>query len=143
MRVLVKATSGRNAMINKDIKHFVRGMAIFLSLTVVLPVFADGQTEVSEQPSRLVVSFYSICCGIDQKAKAKLDTYISNYEKARGKQLKKTEAHWGREGEVDYCFKLAELSPGERKRFISKVKSLLKRSKLVHINKNAPCSNAR
>jgi hypothetical protein len=93
--------------------------------------------------SRLVVSFYSICCGIDSAAKEQLDKFIAQYEKTKRKKLAKAESHWGREGEIDYCFKLSELSRGQQKNFILKVRSLLKNSKLVHINENDTCQSGR
>lgn len=126
----------------KDTKYFILGLAIFLSLTV-LPVFAGSRTQAVEQKSRLVVSFYSICCGIDHQARAKLDRFINSYEKTKGKRIAKATIHWGKEGEIDYCFKLSELLPREQKRFISKVRLLLRKSKLVHINENASCKSER
>ena len=91
----------------------------------------------------MVVSFFSICCGIDDKAKQNLDNFIKGYERAKRKQLTKAAVSWGREGEVDYCMKLSELSRKEQKRFIAKVRLLLKSSKLVHINENVACQNGR
>jgi len=126
----------------KQIKYFVLNLALFLSL-VCLSGFADGQTEASEQTSRLVVSFYSICCGIDHKAQEKLDNFIKRYEKAKGKPLAKAAVRWGKEGEIDYCLKLSELSPKEQKKFIAQVRVLLKTSKLVNINENAACQSGR
>ena len=126
----------------KDTMYFAFRLVLILTLTG-LTVFANGQTQVREQTSRLVVSFYSICCGIDHQAQEKLDKFINNYEKAKGKQLTRSVVRWGKEGEVDYCLKLSELSPREQKKFISKVRSLLKRSKLVHINENAACQSER
>lgn len=124
----------------KETRYLVLNLALFLSLTG-LSSFAHGQTQAREQTSRLVVSFYSICCGIDHKAKEDLDKFIKLYEKSRGKQLKKAAVRWGREGEIDYCLKLSELSPREQKKFIAKVRTLLKRSKLVHINENVTCQS--
>ncbi len=129
-------------MILKETKYFVFGLGVFLSLTM-LPICVDGQTRAGGQTSRLVVSFYSICCGIDHKAQEKLDKFIHDYEKLKGRQLTKAAVRWGREGEIDYCLKLSELSTRERKRFVSKVRLLLKTSKLVHINENAPCRSER
>jgi hypothetical protein len=126
----------------KKIKCFVLNLALFLSL-IGLSSSAHGQTQASEQRARLVVSFYSICCGINHKAQEDLDKFIKRYEKTKGKQLTKTTVRWGREGEVDYCLKLSELSPREQKRFIAKVRSLLKKSKLVHINENVACRDVR
>jgi len=126
----------------KDAKYFMLGLAVFLSLTV-LPVFAGSQTQAGERNSRLVVSFYSICCGIDNMAKEKLDRFVNSYEKTKGKQITKATGRWGKEGEIDYCFKLSELLPREQKRFISKVRLLLRKSKLVHISENASCKSER
>jgi hypothetical protein len=126
----------------RDTKHFILSFVVFLSLTS-LSVVAGGQTRATVQNSRLIVSFYSICCGIDGKAKEKLETFIKNYERAKGKRLTKEAIRWGKEGEVDYCFRLSELSPGEQKRFISKIRLLLKQSKLVHITENAACRSER
>ena len=122
----------------KETKYFVLNLALFLSL-MGLSGFAHGQTQAKEQTSRLVVSFYSICCGIDHKAQEDLDKFIKRYEKAKGKQLTKAAVHWGKEGEIDYCLKLSELSLREQKRFIAQVRLLLKKSKLVHINENVAC----
>jgi hypothetical protein len=122
----------------KETKYFVLNLALCLSL-MGLSSFAHGQTQTSEQTTRLVVSFYSICCGIDHKAQERLDKFIKRYEKAKGKQLTKATVRWGREGEVDYCLNLSELSRREQKRFIAQVRWLLKRSKLVHINENVAC----
>jgi len=126
----------------KETMYFAFRLVTILILTG-LTVFANGQTRVRKQTSRLVVSFYSICCGIDHKTKEKLDKFIKQYEKAKGKRLTKAAVRWGREGEIDYCLKLSELSPRQQKKFISKVRSLLKRSKLVHINENVACQSKR
>lgn len=126
----------------KDANKFVFGLALFLSL-MALPVLADGQAKVGKQTSRLVVSFYSICCGINHQAQERLDKFIDDYGKAKGRELTKQAVRWGKEGEIDYCLKLSELSLRERKRFISKVRSLLKGAKLVHIKENAPCMSER
>lgn len=126
----------------KETRHFVRSLALCLSL-MGLSGIAQGQTQAGGQTSRLVVSFYSICCGIDHQAQEDLDKFIKRYEKSKRKQLTKAAVSWGREGEIDYCLKLSELSLREQKRFISQVRTLLKKSKLVHINENVACQSAR
>jgi hypothetical protein len=92
----------------KGTKYFVFTLALFLSL-MSFSSFAHGQRQAGKQTSRLVISFYSICCGIDHKAKEKLDKFIRQYEKAKGKRLTKAAVRWGREGEIDYCLALLEL----------------------------------
>jgi hypothetical protein len=123
-------------------KHLLLSVVVLLSLTA-LPVVSNGQTPGVAPKSRLVVSFYSICCGIDNKAQDKFDRFVSNYERAHRKQLREGKVHWGREGEIDYCLPLSELSRREQQRFIANVRSLLRRSRLVHISENEVCKTGR
>ena len=128
-------------MVNRSL-YAILSAAIFFSL-IAFPCLLHGQTGDKDHTARLVVSFISICCGIDHEAKDKLDSFIARYEKTKGKQLTKATSHWGREGEIDYCFQLSEQSRKERKTFISKVRSLIGKSKLVDIKENASCQTGR
>ncbi len=123
----------------RKMKSFWIMVACALTLLAGFAPISKAQT--AAPTSRLVVSFYSICCGIDNEAKESFDKFIKQYEKTKRKKLAKAESHWGREGEIDYCFQLSELSRSEKKKFISKVRMLLKSSKLVHINENATCQS--
>ena len=83
----------------------------------------------------LVLSFYSIGAGIDRETKESYDKFLEGYkDKVNAEQTR-----WGREGEVDYCLKLSALSEGEKKDFVAKSRTLLEKSKLVHIKENSPC----
>jgi len=115
-------------------------LALCLSL-VSLFGSAHAQTKAKARNPRLVVSFYSICCGIDHEAQERLDKFIRQYEKTKRRQLAKTTVNWGREGEVDYCLPLSEISARDQRSFIAKVRTLLKSSKLVHIEENVACRN--
>ena|ERR1051326_5621709 len=84
---------------------------------------------------RLLVSFISIGAGIDAAIKEKYDAFLSGQQK----KIKYDEAHWGREGEVDYCFLLSELSKKEQDDFVAKSKLMLSGSKLVIVSENVPC----
>src|SRR5688572_16103050 len=64
----------------------------------------DVQVPVEEK-YRFLVSFYSIGQGIDGDVQQKFLDWVNGY----AKKVVFEEAHWGREGEVDYCFKLTEL----------------------------------
>ena len=123
----------------KEMKYFLLKPVLCLSLLSFAVVVAQGQEQARAQTSRLVVSFYSICCGIDQQAQESFDKFIKRYEKSKRKQLARATVHWGREGEIDYCLPLSELSAKERKSFVSQVRSLLRKSKLVHIDENVAC----
>lgn len=86
---------------------------------------------------RLSVSFYSIGSGIDQETRAKFEKFVAEYSPQVTVQSKR----WGREGEIDYCFRLAELTKDQQEDFIRKAKNVIGSSKLVHFNENASCRN--
>lgn len=89
--------------------------------------------------ARLSVSFYSKGEGIDHKSKQRFDMFVNEYEKKIGKILVKQEVRWGREGEVDYCYLLTELSMKEKIDFIKQVQDLFNNVELVHLKENAKC----
>jgi hypothetical protein len=84
---------------------------------------------------RLVVTFFSAGEGIDFKTKEDFDRFVSAYTKKVAYEA----VAYGREGEIDYCLKLNELSSSEQDDFVRKAKELLNKSKLVHVNENANC----
>lgn len=83
----------------------------------------------------LVISFYSIGGGTDGTHIRKFNEFVENYNPKPSPII----TPWGREGEIDYCFTLNELSTKQKKDFVNQVRELLKDCKLVHINENAPC----
>lgn len=89
----------------------------------------------AEEVYRLVVEFYSIGAGVDNKTREDFDKFIGSYPK----KIAYETTHWGREGELDYCLKLSELSTGEQADFVKKATEMLSSSKLVHINEHAKC----
>ncbi len=88
---------------------------------------------------RFSVSFISIGSGIDKQSKHKYDQYITEYEQKNKLQLSYETTNWGREGEVDYCFKLTELDKKKQKLFIIETKEILKTSSLVRYKENITC----
>lgn len=88
---------------------------------------------------RFSVSFISIGSGIDKQSKHKYDQYITEYEQKNKLQLSYETINWGREGEVDYCFKLTELDKKKQKLFIIETKEILKTSSLVRYKENITC----
>ena len=96
---------------------------------------STSSTPPAEDSYRLVVEFFSIGQGIDQKTQTDFEKLLSS----NTKKIAYEPTHWGREGEVDYCLKLSELSTGEQAEFVKKTKEMLSTSKLVHISENAKC----
>jgi hypothetical protein len=97
------------------------------------------EENVSIIPSRLIVSFYSPGNGIDHKALALFATEILS----KNENIIYSTVSWGREGERDYCFQLAELSAKEQEAFIKKVNTLLGSVKRVHILENQECRQSK
>lgn len=96
--------------------------------------------EVSdESTARFIVSFFSPGNGIDHKARAKLVEFLKGHTPA----LTVTKTKWGREGEVDFCFMLAELSKKEQEAFIKEVRELLAKSSRVRFYENKECKKPR
>ena len=85
--------------------------------------------------ARLVVSFNSICCGIDAKMHTKFTRFLKKND-----NITYSKIYWGKEGEIDYCFKLGELSTEEQNKFVKKVKKTLgTNSRLITIQENINC----
>lgn len=84
------------------------------------------------------VSFFSTGTGIDQGARNFVDIMIKKYT-ADGATLPHIKTSWGKEGEVDYCFKLQDWSPEVFKKFFEELNTGLK-DKQVHITKNVECN---
>lgn len=87
----------------------------------------------------LIVSFYSIGSGTEEDQINKLQLLIEEFSRSSGKPIQHQKVRWGREGEIDYCFSLNELSAEQKKQFISKTREALKSAKWVHIGENLPC----
>jgi hypothetical protein len=93
---------------------------------------ANHTENVASVKYRLVISFISIGGGIDQESYAKIKDFIDNHPKKPAF----TEHRWGKEGEVDYCLHLKELSKKEQKVFVEDVKKLITKKEMVAIYEN-------
>ena len=101
---------------------------------------STAQTTVTTDTNyRFGVSFISIGAGTDKKAKQQYEQYIAEYEQKNKVKLNYETTNWGREGEVDYCFKLEELDEKKQELFIIETKEILKSSSLVRYKENMTC----
>lgn len=91
----------------------------------------------------LMVQFYSIGEGIDGTALGLLDAFMVNKEKELGKSITGISVPWGREGEFDKCYRLANLNAKQRKNLISELRKIFNDKNLVHIKENEPCKHFR
>lgn len=85
---------------------------------------------------RFIVSFISKGAGTDSKIIEKFTKYVKEFEQKKGLILSNALINWGKEGELDYCFKLSELNTNDQIVFINESKALLKESDLVITEEN-------
>lgn len=103
----------------------------------------DDVDEKNKKLYSLVVSFYSVASGIDHKARKRFEEQLEKFKSEKGYNFEASINPWGREGEVDYCIDLHELSTSERESFIEEVKTTLQEGKHINIKKNARCVHKR
>ncbi len=92
---------------------------------------------------RLVVTFASKGSGIDFKTKEALDRYQEQFQDKYKLVINKDSYNWGREGEVDFCFRLENLKPALQQEFIYGVQELLKNNTLIFMEENTVCRHKR
>ncbi|MGV3630109.1 MAG: hypothetical protein ACO1O6_02835 [Bacteroidota bacterium] len=124
-------------------------MKKYLFILFLLPLAACHHSKkLHDQPvsneqaagnMRFIVSFHSIGSGINREALKLFDAFIPGFEEKNKVKLTIQKTRWGKEGEIDYCFKLDELKPKLQEAFISETKELLKDSKWVLYKENSPC----
>jgi hypothetical protein len=88
---------------------------------------------------RMTVSFTSMGGGIDFKAKSTFDKFVSTYEATNKVKLAHETVGWGREGEVDYCYKLAELKDPKKSDFVNQCKAQVKGKAQIELKENSTC----
>jgi hypothetical protein len=109
------------------------------------PVDNNGKKAGADAPDpitttyRMTVSFISKGGGIDSKAKVKFDAFVAGYETTNKVKLAHETVTWGREGEVDYCYKLAELKDPKKTAFVRESMALLTGNDRVQFKENANC----
>lgn len=82
---------------------------------------------------RVIVSFISIGAGIDPDAHPALDAFVQQYMDTTSKKIVYQAQPWGREGEMDICFMLDNLSAEEQVNFINGLKTAFLKRELVRI----------
>ncbi len=83
---------------------------------------------------RLILSFISIGEGTDPQAREIMDRVLAAWETKTGKKIAVENYPWGREGEVDFCFHLNELSPQDQAALAREMRVAFKDHQLVQIS---------
>jgi len=100
-------------------------------------ILTQEQAKAAPATFRLMVTFISIGAGTDPDARNSLDAYILDYKTRTGKSPAYSMIPWGREGEVDCCFGLGELSTTEQEQFIRGLRNAMTGRELIQISENA------
>lgn len=85
--------------------------------------------------NRMVVSFISKGNGINNQIHEQFEKFVQGHPK---KPIMEN-YRWGREGEIDYCLQLKELSKKDQVKFVDEVKKIIGNSDVVLLTENAPC----
>lgn len=97
----------------------------------------EAKTTLPENAYRVIVSFISTGAGTDSQAYAKLKDFISRNDE-KGVAISHETINWGREGEVDVCFKLKEMDKQDADKFVEDLKKTFEGNNLVQITENSP-----
>lgn len=95
----------------------------------------------SNDSIRLNVAFNSPGYGINGKALKQLEVYIERFETDNNLKLIVYRIPWGREGEVDFCFKLSTINAKKANEFVTGVKNLIGSADRVTMRENCTCRN--
>jgi hypothetical protein len=104
--------------------------------------FAQDPKSLQEN-YRVIVSFYSIGSGSDYKAVERFKAFLENYNAKHTQKLMPEVFPWGREGEVDFCFKLKGLKKKSQCKLVQQMHLQLKDAQYIHIEENKPCLHIR
>jgi hypothetical protein len=114
-----------------------------VTTTTSSAVVQEQETELPDSLYRVIVSFISIGEGTDLKAKDQLQEIMNNHQRDFGMPLASEEYRWGREGEVDICFKMKNENRKAKDTFVRQLKDTFSQNKLIQIEENAVCRHKR
>ena len=103
------------------------------SSTVLRKDSTDQNKLQADITYRVIVSFISIGAGTDPDAHPVLDAFVQQYMDTTSKKIVYQAQPWGREGEMDICFTLDNLSAEEQVNFINGLKVAFLKRELVRI----------
>lgn len=135
--------SAQQAAFTNDVKAYLAGKElIFIDENAVCEhVHVPHDTEVAPEAvvadtnvARLVVSFISKGEGIDNTTKEEFEKWLAMREK-----FVYETTIWGREGEVNFCFRMTNVSTREQDIFIKDVRTFMTDKELVLVSEYAKC----
>ena len=131
---LNELTKAEQSTFVADIKKLITKPELVKISTTIITKMKPGTSE-SVSPInnsyRLVMSFISKGGGID-KIHEKIMEYVEKHPKKPAFETHR----WGREGEVDDCFKLTELTAEEQKIFVKDINKMIVDKEMVLVTEN-------
>lgn len=112
-----------------QLKWVILILSFIVETTFLVPIIQAGECHM------LIVSFISTGAGIDRNVQQEFEFFL----KTEYPNISYEKIIRGREGELDYCFKLSDLSVARKATFIESSKQILTRSSLVEISENSNC----
>jgi hypothetical protein len=118
---------------------------IFRSVASLVLLFAATGAAQARRPQPpptypLVVSFISIGTGTSPAAIAQFNLVVAEFEAIWGLTAERTTASWGREGEYDVCFTLANLPPDAADELVDQMWQL-DADPMVAVGENVSCGH--
>ena len=101
-----------------------------------------GESLASDE-YRIIFSFISYGGGTDFKVIEEFKKYIDDYNTKHKMQADPEIVTWGREGEVDYCFKMDNMTKAEQDNFLTGAAKILTKTKRLNVTENAKCTHKR
>ena len=95
----------------------------------------DASAQATDARYPLVVSFGSVCCGIDHNAEARVKAAIARHQQQTGQKIPQQRRYWGKEGEINLC-----LSPKTATAALeTSLRRAIEGATATSLHRNAPC----
>ena len=114
---------------------FVNSITLKIAIALISVTVFTVAVPVAQACNMYVVSFISLGAGIDDDTAQEFEEFLSIKYPDLGYEVNPA----GREGEIDYCFDLSDLSPEQQATFREESTQILKKSKLVQISEPENC----
>lgn len=114
---------------------FVHSITVKIAVTLIGVTVFIIAVPLAQACNMYVVSFISLGAGIDYDTAQKFEEFLSTEYPDLSYEANPA----GREGEIDYCFDLSDLSDEEQAAFREESNQILQKSKLVQISEPENC----
>lgn len=115
---------------------FVNSITLKIAIALISVTVFMLAVPLAQACNMYVVSFISLGAGIDRNTAQEFEEFLSTEYPDLSYEANPA----GREGEIDYCFDLSDLSDEEQAAFQTESNQILQKSKLVQISEPENCT---